>query len=234
MAWFSRFDRYGSAHMVRSQDTVTQGGADSSNSCGISSIMMVNFKVKAHLLLSGLAAGAAVQANANRGSTFTGGTLADGVRAALATEPEIYRIYTDVTGSPYDGSSYSDCRYFPSVLRRLGLGAWETVSIGGSMFDAIKSATDGGLPVIALCHWTNGGGHFCCIDETHTTFGNTISVCDPWDGEQRIVSASGGGAISYDPSGFVFSTGNAFGGNRHTYDSASPGAFDGWITRKTT
>jgi len=230
MAWFSRFDRYGSAHMVRSQDTVMAGGTDSSNSCGISSIMMVNFKVKMHLLLRGLAAGAGVQASPV--GTFVGGQLADGIAAAQATEPEIYQIYTDVTGSPYDGASYSDCTYFPTVLQRLGLGSWETVWINGSMFDAIKAATDDGYPCIALCHWTGGGGHFCCIDETHTFISNTISVCDPWDGEQRIVSAPSGGTIPYDPSGFVFSTGAFFGGNRHTYDSAAPGAFDGWITRK--
>lgn len=234
MAWFSRIDRYASVHMVRSQDTVMRGGQDSSNSCGISSIMMVNFKVKAHLLLRGLAAGAGVQANATRGTSYVGGMLSNGIQAALASEPEIYRIYTSVTGSPYDGSSYSDCTYFPTVLQRLGLGAWETVWITGSMFNAIAAATADGYPVIALCHWTAGGGHFCCIDETHTAFGNSVSVCDPWDGEQRIVSANGAGGIDYDPSGFVFSSGAIFGGNRHTYDTAAPGSFDGWITRKKT
>jgi hypothetical protein len=231
MAWFSRIDRYGSVHMVRSQDKVVKGGQDSSNSCGISSIMMTNFKVKMHLLLGGIAAGASVSVGSVPGS-FKGSLLAGGIQAALATEPEIYQIYTAVTGSPYDGSSYSDCTFFPEVLRRMGLGEWETVNISGSMFDALAAATDDGFPAIALCHWNAGGGHFCCIDETHTTLGNTISVCDPWDGEQRIVPASGGGAIKYDPSGFVFSTGNLFGGNRHDYDSASPGAFDSWIVRK--
>lgn len=231
MAWFSRIDRYASVHMVRSQDTVMKGGKDSSNSCGISSIMMVNFKVKMHLLLRGLAAGASVTTQKNKGS-FTGGQLRDGVAAALKTEPEVYKIYTDVTGSQYDGSSYSDCTNFPTVLSRLGLGAWETVCITGDMYGAIATATADGYPVIALCHWNDGGGHFCCIDETHSTLGKTVSVCDPWDGEQRIISANGSGSIAYDPSGFVFSTGALFGGNKHDYDSASPGAFDGWIVRK--
>jgi hypothetical protein len=232
MAWFVRIDRYGSVHMVRSQDTVMKGGKDSSNSCGISSIMMVNFKVKMHLLLNNITAGADVHAKKQKG-TQTGPQLVKaGIEAAQKSEKEIYKIYTKVTGSVYDGASYSDCMYFPEVLRRLGLGTWECVGINGSVFDAVKAGTADGYPVIALCHWKGGGGHFCCIDETHTAFGNCVSVCDPWDGEQRIVPAAGRGWIPYDPSGFVFSTGNLFGGNRHTYDKASPGAFDGWIVRK--
>jgi len=50
-SWFMRIDRYASVHAVRSQDTVTKGGADSSNSCGIASILMTNFKMKKHLMV---------------------------------------------------------------------------------------------------------------------------------------------------------------------------------------
>ena len=48
MGWFARLDRFGSGHMVRSQD------AD--YGCGISSIAMVNFKMKKGLLAAGMAA----------------------------------------------------------------------------------------------------------------------------------------------------------------------------------
>jgi len=52
MSWFARFDRFGSGHMVRSQDA-TYG-------CGICSIAMVNFKMKKGLIAAGAAAGAAL------------------------------------------------------------------------------------------------------------------------------------------------------------------------------
>jgi hypothetical protein len=194
--------------------------------------MMVNLKVKMHLLLNNIRADSSVYANKQKGSQ-TGVQLDKGsIEAARKTEKEIYKIYSDVTGAVYDGSGYSDCSYYPEVLRRLNLGTWETVEIDNGMFDAMAAATKDGYPIIALCHWEGGGGHFCCIDQTHTFLGKTISVCDPWDGEQRTVPASGPGDIDYDPSGFVFSTGNLLGGDRHHYERASKGSFDGWIVRK--
>jgi hypothetical protein len=52
MGWFARLDRFGSGHMVRSPDA--------SYGCGISSVAMVNFKMKKGLLAAGMAAGTAV------------------------------------------------------------------------------------------------------------------------------------------------------------------------------
>ncbi len=231
MAWFARIDRYASVHLVRSQDTVMKGGADSSNSCGISSILMVNFKMKKHLLVAGVAAGAGMAMTPIAGR-FVGAQLAkSGIAQAVKSEPEVYKVYTAVTGSLYDGSSYSDAMNFPEVLRRLGLGNWECVFVGqGGMFDAIKTATDDGSPVIVHCAWNGGGAHFMVVDETHTTIGSSICVCDPWDGELRLVSATTGSAVKYDPNGFVFSF--AVSGNRHKYDKASPGTLSGWIVRR--
>lgn len=231
MAWFVRIDRFGSAHMVRSQDTVTKNGKDSSNSCGIASILMVNFKMKKHLLAAGITVGAGMAA-APIGGTFIGGQLArSSIDEAIKTEPEVYKIYTAVTGSVYDGSTYSDGMKFPSVLKQLSLGDWECVNVGqNGMFDAIKSSTGAGRPVIVHCAWNGGGAHFMVVDETHTAIGSTICVCDPWDGELRLVTAKSGQPINYDPNGFVWSF--SLGGNRHGYDSASPGTLSGWIIRR--
>jgi hypothetical protein len=231
MAWFARIDRYASVHLVRSQDTVMQGGSDSSNSCGIASILMVNFKMKKHLLVAGVAAGARMSASPI-GGQFIGAQLASAaINQAVKTEPEVYKVYTAVTGSAYDGSSYSDGMQFPAVLRKLSLGDWECVNVGQTgMFDAIVAATDDGSPVIVHCAWNGGGAHFMVVDETHTTIGSSICVCDPWDGELRLVSAKSGAAIAYDPNAFVWSF--SLGGNRHAYDTASPGTLSGWIIRR--
>jgi hypothetical protein len=232
MAWFVRIDRYGSVHLVRSQDTVMKGGADSSNSCGIASILMVNFKEKKYLMAAGVAAGAGISTVPVVG-TLIGQQLSQAaIDWAIKSEPEIYRIYSDVTGTTYDGSTYSTSSFFPEVLRRLGLGEWEDVDIPDTgIFDAIKAATDKGSPVIVWCKWNNGSGaHFMVVDETHSLMGSTISVCDPWDGELRIVPAKSGQIIDYDPNGFVWSF--SLGGNRHKYSAPSPGKIISGITRK--
>lgn len=232
-SWFIRFDRYGEVHMVRAQDRVVKNGADVSNSCGIASILMVNFKVKKHLILRGFQAGAAVSAVPVVG-TFVGAAIARGsIEEAVKGEPEIYRIYGGVVGSTYDGSSYTDCTKHPDVLRKLSLGEWEAAWVGpNGMFDAIKAALAGGYPCIVRCGWNAGGGHFMVVDEVNTEGRTTISVCDPWDGELRIVDAASNATINYDPAAntnYSFSV-----GERHEYAAASPGTLSGWIVRKKT
>ncbi|WP_376094251.1 hypothetical protein ACE7GA_00770 [Roseomonas sp. CCTCC AB2023176] len=227
-SWFVRLDRYGEVHMVRAQDKVIKNGADVSNSCGIASIIMVNFKVKKHLILRGFAAGSAVSAVPIVGS-FAGAQLAKaGIDAAVKTEPEIYQIYGKVVGSIYDGSTYTNCTKHPPVLQQLGLGEWEAVWVGpGGMYDAIKATVEKGYPCIVRCGWNSGGGHFMVVDGVNTEGTTTISVCDPWDGELRIVRAASGQTINYDPaSEFSFSV-----GERHEYDAPSPGTLSGWIVR---
>jgi hypothetical protein len=218
--------------MVRSQDTVMNAGKDRSNSCGIASILMVNFKLKKHLLVTATGlSGASGPVTAVPGR-FTGAQLTRAaIDEAVKSEPEVYKIYTTVTGSVYDGSTYSDGMKFPAVLKKLNLGEWECVNVGQTgMFDAIRAATSAGAPVIVHCAWNGGGAHFMVVDETHTAVGSSICVCDPWDGELRLVGAQPGKAINYDPNAFVWSV--SFGGNRHKYGSPSPGALSGWIVRK--
>ena len=229
MSWFVRLDRYGSVHMVRSQDKVVKNGADVSNSCGIASILMVNFKVKKHLILYGFEAGAAVSAIPVVGN-FIGPQLAKaGIESAIKSEPEVYDIYGKVIGSVYDGSSYTFANKHPAVLKELGLGEWEALYVGpAGIYDAIKATVDSGYPCIVRCAWNGGGAHFVVVDEVNSFGGTTISVCDPWDGELRIVTAQSGQGIKYDPTAtFSLSI-----GDRHEYDSPSPGVIDNWIVRK--
>ena len=72
MSWFSRISRFASVHMVRSQDK--------SNGCAMSSIAMVNFKMKKGLMFSGMAAGASLSVSPIPGASYLGQTLA---RAAI-------------------------------------------------------------------------------------------------------------------------------------------------------
>lgn len=230
-SWFMRIDRYASVHAVRSQDTIKKGTKDSSNSCGIASILMVNFKMKKHLMVAGFSAGAAISSSGVPLGSYIGGQLSKAaIDQAVKEEPEIYKIYSAVTGSIYNGSAYSDAQNFPEVLRQLSLGTWSCDWVGpGGFFEAAKKSTDAGNPVIGHVAWNGGGAHFVVIDEAHS---DSISVCDPWDAELRIVDAKAGAAINYDPNASVWSF-SLPGGTRHEYDKPSPGKFSGWIVRKT-
>jgi hypothetical protein len=233
-SWFMRIDRYASVHAVRSQDTVVKGGKDSSNSCGIASILMVNFKQKKHLMAAGLSAGAAISSSGVPLGTYIGGQLSQmAIDQAVKEEPEIYKIYSDVTGSAYDGSTYSIAGQFPEVLRRLGLGSWERVFVPETdVYSACKTAVDKGDPVIARIAWNNGGAHFVVIDQVHTNgTGGKLCVCDPWDAELRLVDGANASVVNYDPNAFVWSF--SLGGNRHEYTKPNPGKFSGCIVRKT-
>ncbi|MBL8898455.1 MAG: hypothetical protein JNM84_12535 [Planctomycetes bacterium] len=220
MSWYVRLTRFASVHMVHSQHA--------QNSCGMSSIAMINFKMKKGLLFAGMAAKAGFSIVPVVGS-HVGSMLAKAaIATATKTEEQVYAEYTKVTGAPYDGSQYSDAMHFPAVLNNLGLGNWECVNVGeGGFAKAAKSATDSGAPVIGHVVWNGGGAHFVVIDENHLGYG---CVCDPWDGHLHVVKMSDGKAVSYDagnePIGFDL------GGKRNDYPTGQMGKFSGWIVRR--
>ncbi|MCC7429127.1 MAG: hypothetical protein IT557_19725 [Alphaproteobacteria bacterium] len=220
MSWFIRFTRFASAHMVYAQEQ--------ENSCGMACMMMVNFKMKKGLMFAGMAAGSAMQAVPVLGS-YVGPTLTRAaIDYAVKTEPEVYKAYTKVTGSPYDGTAYSDCSFFPQVLADLGCGEWETVWMGqNGMGKGIKDAVKNGAPCIGLVAWDGGGAHFVVVDETHLGYG---CVNDPWDGQVHITRLNEGGAVRYNAGKPVI--GWSIGGKKHSYSEGSIGTFNGWLVRR--
>lgn len=218
--WYVRLTRFASVHMVYAQFA--------QNSCGMACMMMVNFKLKKAMMAAGISAGAGISVVPGIG-TFLGATLAkSAVNYAVKTEPEVYAQYTKVTGSPYDGSQYSDCSFFPEVLKNLGLGNWETHWAGQSGFaKAAKDATAAGAPVIGLVAWADGGAHFVVIDEFH---GKYACVCDPWDGQVHVTPMQEGSPVTYNASDKVI--GWSIGGKKHSYPEGSTGTFNGWIVRR--
>lgn len=94
MSWFVRLDRFASAHMVRSQDA-TYG-------CGVSSIAMVNFKMKKGLIANAIAIGSRVSVVPLLGS-FVGWTLtAAAIDDAVRSEEEVRQIFQRVSGQNVD------------------------------------------------------------------------------------------------------------------------------------
>jgi hypothetical protein len=229
MSWFTRFDRFASAHLVRSQDK--------NMSCGLASMCMVNFKCKKGLMFAGMAAGAQLTVSNVPFGSLVGPTLArSAINYAFASEAEVTKLAEKAKGLPNDFNvSGLDMGLIPPVLKDLGLGNWECLTVGeAGVTQAVIDATDAGSPVILNLHWDGGGDHFVCVDETHEFFGTRyLCVCDPWDGELRLVKGTAGSTVKYDGGNKPISTGTLFGGDAHDYSPTvnNKGKFDGWIVR---
>jgi hypothetical protein len=223
--WFVRIDRYGSVHLVRSQDQ--------ENSCGMASLCMVNFKMKKYLMAAGLAAGAAVQSVPIPGASWLGYQLGRAaVRDAVRSEASVRAMYARHAGSAHDfNTSGANPALYPAILRDLGLGNWERVNVGpNGVAQAAIDACAGGKCCMLGVSWPDGSGHAVVCDEVHTVFGPTLCICDPWDGELRLVDATIGSPVTYNASYSPLSF--SLGGERRAYSPGSVGVFNGGITRR--
>lgn len=227
MSWFVRLSRFASVHMVRSQDK--------NMSCGMASIVMINFKIKKGLMFAGMAAGAQLSASGIPGGSYVGQTLSKAAfDYAVKSEQEVYKLYEKAKGSAHDfNTTGATPSLYPQVLSDLGLGQWERANVGeAGIAQAIIDATAGGTPCMVGVSWDGGGGHAVVCDETHDFLGNKyLCICDPWNGELYVVSCAPGSTVRYDASDKPISTGTLFGGNANTY-GATKGKLNGGITRK--
>jgi hypothetical protein len=216
MSWYVRITRYASVHMVYAQERP--------NSCGMASVLMINFKVKKAAMMAGIGAAAAVSSVPIIGSTV-GATMA---RAALdyavKSEPYVYQHYTAVTGTPYDGSEGSQPGPRAQVLTNMGCGQWRKRDLASTsdLPAAIRAGLAGGAPVMIGVDWDGGGAHAMVVDGAH---GDNLLICDPWDGELRVVSAPDGSPLRYIPgSVWSFSVGGTrYGGTDTPYARGSAG-----------
>ena len=227
MSWFVRFSRFASVHMVRSQDLKF--------SCGMSSIVMTNFKLKKGLMFAGMSAGAQLSTIPIPGASYLGSTLSQAAfDYAVKSEDEVYKIIAGISGATNDFDKGGvSMGLYPQALAQLGLGQWECVNVGeGGVVQACIDSNNAGAPVIVNNHWDAGGDHAMVVDDTYSFFGSTyLCICDPWDGELRIVSASPGSTVRYDGSDKPVSV--TFGGTRREYPAGNnKGKLDGWIVRR--
>lgn len=227
MSWFVRLSRFASVHMVRSQDKEM--------SCGMASIVMINFKIKKGLMFAGMAAGAQIQTSGIPGGSFVGQTLSKAAYGyAVKSEQEVYDIYNKHEGGTHDfDTTGATPSLYPKVLADLGLGQWERANVGeAGLVQAAIDATADGTPCMLGVTFDNGAGHAVVCDETHSFFGTTyLCICDPYNGELYVVSCTPGQSVRYDASDKPISTGTMFGGNARDYGTAK-GKFNGGITRK--
>jgi hypothetical protein len=195
-SWHIRFTNYATVHVTHKQEKV--------NSCGIACILMINFKMKKGLMATGVAAGAALNVVPVVGGYLAVQMSRQAVDYAVKTEPLVYKVYSDVVGSPYDGTAYTDGMKHPEVLKRLGCGNWETVFVGETgMGAAIQAAVAAGAPCIAHVVWQAGGAHFVVIDECVGSGTAVGMVNDPGDGEVHPTLLSPNAKVNYRGLGFM-------------------------------
>lgn len=183
------------------------------NSCGIASVMMCVFKV----------------------NKFTPGA------AAVTKEQEIYKVYGDVAGVNYDGSTYSFASKLALTLNKLNCGKWKAEYIGpknvGARLSKVCGKTYGfgptlGLhPVIVLVGWETGGAHFVVVDSVRSVpgFGTYATVCDPWDAQMRVTGFRSGADFKYETGQTIQYNFDIEGTPQHEYGSRSNGTANGWV-----
>ncbi|MFL5341802.1 MAG: hypothetical protein ACJ8F7_16780 [Gemmataceae bacterium] len=97
---------------------------------------------------------------------------------------------------------------------------------------AVADATDDGAPVIVVVDYAGGAQHAMVIDETHSwNGGQYLCVCDPWDGELRLIwGRPGQAAPPYDACVQPMSI--TFWGERRSSANAAAGTFNPWIVKR--
>ena len=221
MAWFTRFTRFGDAHLVYAQEA--------ENSCGIASIMMVVFKINKF----------------RPGKT----ALHEEEKIYKAYDKHFKADKPGIRGGkPYDGSVYSYASLLGKTLNDLNCGTWEAKNIGEAnvsqaVVDSvgtdivgagpIVNAATRGYPIILLTKWDQGGGHFVVVDTVNNFLGTLYaSVCDPWDGNVHITKFETGKSFEYEASTPRLSW--DLGGERHEYSGSHGGTMRGWVVRRTS
>ena len=223
MSWFAHLTRLGTAHVVYEQER--------DNSCGPSVILTANFFLKRGS--AALTASAGIGMSPLTAPLIGPWLVREALRRAMRTEPEVYRIYSAVTGTLYDGTTYSIADYFPEVLRRLGLGLWETTYVGpAGVSGALRRSAAKGAPTLVHTTWDAGGAHFVCVDQVIERGGTFATACDPWDGEVHLIPLHRDKEVPYNPNAKLAALSLGRFKSRDYAPNSSQGKFSGWITRR--
>ena len=196
MAWFARLTQFGQAHMCYAQEK--------SDSCGIASSIMVNFKLKAGSIGTGSYAKALFPSLGG----ITGQLLGDEAKdKAVLAEREVYGL----VNSTYNGTTGTTGAQVASLLNALKIGNWRAVDPCSSNAIAAQVVTcyKNGWPTIIGNSWykrpdhlqKSGGGHWVVVD-TLNKVGDTLyaSICDPITGNVHVTEFTVGQDFVYDPS----------------------------------
>lgn len=183
-------------------------------SCGIASVMMCAFKV----------------------NKLTPG------QNSIYKEQEVYKTYSAVSGTKYDGNAPSHVAQLANTLDELTPGTWQANWVGSAGVASVLADHCGyagvgptvrSSPVIVLVGWKGGGGHFVVVDSLRYVGGITYAtICDPWDGQLRVMPIEPGSNFNYRTVDTLHW--DLEGQAEHQYTSSNDnGIGNGWVVHQT-
>jgi hypothetical protein len=185
-------------------------GQQAKNSCGIASVIMVNYLVKK--------AGLSPYLEANRLS----GAYDDTYRS----ERDVDAAYSQVAGFTYNGTQDTNTELLTAVLNKLNIGQWRQLSISSNdISNKISNSCVGPrrVPIILLVNWRSGGGHFVVCDAAaQSEIGVRADFCDPWDASFHTLNIRRGEPLTYSTQKEAATSAH------HYYDEAKKADFSGW------
>ncbi|MBV9834639.1 MAG: hypothetical protein JO055_09550 [Alphaproteobacteria bacterium] len=182
MGWFSRFTRFGDAHMVYGQER--------DNSCGLASIMMCVFKINK------LKPGAQALHTENAViKTFTdtlGYAPQVGTNQAGTTGGELIQVLNKLNVGRWEYHQCGEGSVAGEIIDSVGT---DIFSFGAG---AIANAIARGQPIICGTDWDIRGGHWVVVDTVNNFFGSLYaSVNDPYDADVHITPIERGKTVRY-------------------------------------
>jgi hypothetical protein len=212
MAWFTRFTRFGDAHLVYAQEA--------ENSCGIACVLMTVFKINKFTL-----GRPAVHAERRIYDVYgaAAGATYDGSAYTYANHLATTLCQLDV--GTWTAENIGANAVSQAIMDHVGV---QTVGAG-----PLVNALVPGAPMITLVGWGTGGAHFVVVDTVNRFAGRLYaSVCDPWDGDVHITPFAAGAPFHYVGAASPFSW--DLGGTRHEYSTPSVGNSNGWVIRRAS
>ncbi len=219
MAWFSRFTRFGDAHVCYSQEA--------ENSCGIACVMMAVCKINKLSMSQAIHKEKEIykQYASVSGSTYDG--------SQYSYTNHLASTLNKLGVGAWESANVGASKISQAVVDSVGTEAFGRSLLAGPaapLFWAknqLRSAT----PIIVLVGWGAGGAHFVLVD-TINTIGSSMyaSVCDPWDGNVHITKFKVGENFNYVGAAVPGSW--SLGGEKHEYKKPAKGSMNGWVVRR--
>ncbi|MEM8690810.1 MAG: hypothetical protein AAGG57_02900 [Pseudomonadota bacterium] len=174
MAWFTRFTRFGDAHLVF--------GQEANMSCGIASILMCVFKINKFT-----PGATALRTNKEVYDLYTSVSGSTYKPETQGTDPALLASVLNQLNCGKWTGKYVDAKTVTSTILQ------KVRSQGGF------GPTSDVKPMIAGVGWSGGGGHAVCIDTVRRFDGKSYAtVCDPWDSNVHIVPVAAATPFNYE------------------------------------
>jgi hypothetical protein len=216
MSWFLRTTRFGT-RMVYGQQAV--------QSCGIASVINVNYYLKKwELPPTNQPLPAQTPAYLNTSGIQRYITYRD----TFKSEAEVDAAYSKVSGQPYNGSTSTSTDLLALVLDELSIGNWGSVRWSANAIpDLILNNLAMRVPLILRVKWRNNTGHFVVCDAAGLVGRQYYAdFCDPWDASIHTLRLNRGRAINYQVDLEAATT------SHYYYASDQNGDMDGWVVQR--